>query len=362
MFLVLLEQLWGYTGALSSVAVFAGVLGLGLLNVFDKHEGRPSLLCYAGACNPAGNAAPHGLCFLGENLLLGRPHVQVVSDDAGRTQSLRCVDEHGIMSAFPGSRVAEQRVEYDAAGRVLLRRNLGADGLPAADVHGVSRRVFSYDTAGRLIQESFFGVDGKPIQPKYPGYARRRLSYDAQGRLLIVQHLDIRDKPVVNAAGESRLEYLYDDEKRIMMRRNMVNDIITNNADGYAMEIVEKLPKKRGERCMRFNADGLPVWFNPASGAVCEHLVRSNAKGQVEWECYTNYSGLPAVHADVGYAERVCEYSPDGKLLCEWFWNDLGREEECCLCRHTYSRDGLRHRLLVFIDGHSEVTPLDTEQ
>lgn len=353
--LMMLEQLWAYTGALSSVAVFAGVLGLGVLHVWADAEGRPSLLCYSGVCNPSGNAAPHGVGFLGNHLVLRHPHVQVVADAAGRPQSVRQVDAQGALTAFPGSRVAEQRVEYDAQGRVLRRRNLNADGLPAADAHGVSQRVFEYNAAGRLILESLLGTDGKPLLPKYPGYARCRRSYDAQGRPLLVRYLDAADKPVVNAAGESRVEYLYDDAKGIVTRRNMVHDVPTNNAAGYAMEIVEKLPNNRGERRMRFNAGGLPVLFHPAQDAVCEHLVRHNERGHLEWECYAAADGLPAVHPDAGYAERVCEYTADGKLQREWFWNEQGQVEECCERHHTHSSNGEHHCLSLFTDGHTEI-------
>lgn len=355
--MVLLAQLWAYTGALASVAVFAGVLGLGLLHVFGKMGEGEHILCYSGACNPAGNAVPHGLGFLGRNLLLRHPHVQVLSDDDRRTQSVRRVDETGAVVPFPGSHVAEQRVEYDAQGRVLRRRNLGADGSPVADAHGVSQRVFEYDAAGRLIHESFLGADGKPVLPKFPGYAHRWLSYDGKGRLLVVRHLDVAEKPVVNAAGESRIEYIYDDdEQHFITRRNMVNEKPTDNAAGFALEITEMLPDKRGARRVRFNAAGNPVVFHPAAEAVCEHLVRRNAQGQTEWECYTAANGLPAVHPDTGYAERVCEYSPEGRLQREWFWNAQGHEADCCERSHIHTLPDAHHCLSVFTDGHTEVT------
>lgn len=355
--MVLLAQLWSYTGALASVAVFAGVLGLGLLHVFGKMGEGAHILCYSGACNPAGNVAPYGLGFLGRNLLPRHPHVQVLADKECRTQSVRRVDENGAVVPFPGSQVAEQRVEYDAQGRVLRRRNLGADGSPAADAHGVSQRVFEYDAAGRLIHEAFLGADGKPVLPKFPGYAHRRLSYDGKGRLLVVRHLDVAEKPVVNAAGESRIEYIYDDDElHYTTRRNMVNEIPTDNADGFALEITETLPDKRGARCVRFNAAGMPVAFHPAADAVCEHLVRLNENGYLEWECYAAANGLPAVHPDTGYAERVCAYSPEGRLLREWFWNAQGREAARSERCHIHTLPDAHHCLSLFTDGHTEVT------
>lgn len=386
----LFEYVWGWLGSAAAVALMLGVIAMGVHHVIEPMAGdNARLRCYAGVRNAAGAEPPQGIMPLSAGMAdaLPLPHVRVEYDGEGRVCRVLHLDAAGRLTRFPGSRVAEQRVEYDAAGHLVRKRNYNRDGQPVADASGVAVREFSYDAEGRLIRTAFLNASGSGIVPRMPGYAEQRISYDAQGRPLMVRHLDAKGHPICNAEGEETVEYSYDDEHGFSVRRNTVAGETADNGAGFAVERTERTRDGRLTRRVWMNAAGDAV-RNPAVGAAAmleeqtaapgvqrtrlcaqdgtlrqqertaaERLQRCDAAGKPEWECFNAADGLPTEHPAYGYAERVCEYSPAGHLRREYFWDASGRPTLCYRKDYTLTDDG-EFVLSLFTDGSTELRPL----
>ena len=385
----LFEYVWAWLGSAAAVSLMLGVMAMGVHHVMEPaSDERARLRCYAGVRNAAGAEPPQGITPLGAGLAdaLPLPHVRMEYDADGRVSRVLHLDAAGRLSRFPGSRVAEQRVEYDAAGRLVRKCNFNREGQPVADASGVAVREFAYDGKGRLVRTSFFNASGHGIVPRMPGYAEQRLSYDAQGRPLLIRNLDAKGHPICNAEGEETLEYVYDDARGICERRNSVEGQPADNGAGYAVERTERTQDGRLTRRVWVNAAGEPV-LNPTVGAAAlveeqtaspgvqrvrlcgqdgclrhqerpaaEHLQRCDAAGKPEWECFNAADGLPTENPAYGYAERVCEYSPAGHLLREYFWDAAGRPTLCYRKDYTLTADG-EYVLSLYTDGSTELQP-----
>lgn len=379
------EYAWGYMGTLAALGLLLGVLGMGIFHAYTRDSEAREVRCFTGLFNTAAPEAPRGLGQLPYkgNLAPG-PHIRFEYGSDGRLKRLVHVDAQGKISPMPGSRVAEQKVEYDPAGRVVARRNFDAKGAPAADASGISVREFEYDGQGRLVRGTLLNEAGKKIVPRMPGYAEMLLSWDAKGRLLGIRYLDGKGRPVTNARGESHVQYSYDDARHETLRTNLVNGEPADNALGYATECRRSTADGCVTQTTWKNADGATV-SHPGVGAasvlserikgdclmrerlcadngimressrVCaERLVRTDSHGNVEWECYNAADGLPCQNEALGYAERVCEYAPDGVLSREYFWDEGGNPSECYEKRYTMSHGG-KHVLSLHADGATEL-------
>ena len=378
----LFETAWNYLGSLAAVCLFAAVLGLGIYHAV-VHDAVPRYYCYAGVHNPAGAEAPRGIQLLGEAGVSGVPHVRLEYDAQGRLQRMKSVSADGFVQALPGSRVAEQRLVYDAAGHLIRRENRDATGVLAEDAQGVAVREFAYDTAGRHIRSQFRNAAGALVSPRFPGYAECRISYDAQGRPESILHLDADGNPAPDAQGEELVRYEYGADGSVV-RRNLVDGVPADNAHGIA---VEKYQPQEGGTCRSWqNAAGTPV-VHPLMGAaglrqeskdsihlerrcflgvdgapqsVCracaEHLMRCNSRGLLEWEFFGGADGLPVDNRALGYAERVCLYDDAGTLQREYFWDSAGNPAPLCERRYATTAGG-NYTLSLHADGSTTVQP-----
>ena len=376
----LLEHTWHYTGSLAAVCLFAAALGLGIYHAVVQRDEPVVFRCYAGVENPAGAEPPRGLLPLGQGELKGAPHVRVEYGADGRVTRMRHLDAQGKLSPLPGSHVAEQLLFYDHNARLIRRENKDAQGAPAEDAQGVAVREFDYDAAGRLVRSQFRDAGGRLTVPRFPGYAESRLNYDAEGRLSRIEYLDAEERPVLNAEGEQCVVYSYGEDGRVT-RENRVSGLPADSHSGVARELLEMLPQ--GTRRSWQRADGSPA-VHPSSGAVAvqydehldyglqrrcymdetgrpcgaqracaEHLQRHDQRGRLEWECFSGADGLPVNHPSRGYAERVCEYAPDGGLAREFFWDAAGNPAP--LYERRFFGD---HDLTLHSDGSTAVQPL----
>lgn len=378
----LFESAWQYLGSMSAVCLFAAVLGLGIYHA-AVYDAVPRYQYYAGLHNPAGAEPPSGLLSMGTSEP-GVPHVRLEYLADGRLKAMKYMDGAGHLSAIPGSRVAEQRLFYKGDSLLSRRENRAADGSLAEDAQGVAVREFDYDAAGRLVRVSFRDAARQAVTPRFPGYAESRTHYNDEGNLQEVEYLDAHGVPVVNADGEQRVVYDYEDEGNTVIRRNYVNGELADNHYGIAREEYRVLPD--GTSRSWYNASGAPV-LHPEHGAavlqcdtylahglrrrrflgtdgqpcrggkVCaEHLQRFNVNGLQEWECYGGIDGVPVNHPARGYAERVCEYTPKGELVREYFWDCSGQPASVAERRLSATPQG-RYVLSLQRDGSTIVQP-----
>ena len=374
------EYTWRYTGSLAAVCLFAAALGLGIFHAVVQDAGAVSCRCYAGVLNPAGAEPPQGLVSLGAGDVSGVPHVRMEYSRDGRLTRMRHLDEDGKLTPLPGSSVAEQQVCYDKQSRLRRKVNKGAAGEPAEDALGIAGREYDYDAAGRLVRTRFRNARGVLTAPRFPGYAECCLTYDKDGRLVRQEYLDADGNPVINADGEQRVVFIYG-ENGSVTRENHVNGRLADNLSGVARETRELTAT--GTRHSWQAADGSPAVhpehgaeavqqdtllayglarsrYSNAAGEPCaeqracaEHLQRRNRRGQVEWECFCGADGLPVNQLSRGYAERVCEYAPDGSAAREFFWNADGNP--AALHERRFAGD---FALTLHADGSTAVQPV----
>lgn len=376
------EVVWNYLGSLAAVSLFAAVLGLGIFHAVVQ-DSAPTYYCYAGVHNPAGAFPPSGVAFMGEKVTPGVPHVRLEYDTGQRLRSMKSVDKDGRICALPASKVAEQRLVYDAQGRLVRKENRDALGRPAEDAQGVAVREFERDAAGRVVGTRFRNAAGVLTVPRFPGYAECRVQFDEVGRPLKVEYLDAEGARIRNAVGEECVVYNYGKDDAVT-RSNFVNGELADNYAGIACE--EQVSCDTG-MCLRWkNAAGKPV-LNPAVGAAVllqekrdknivrrcfllpsgdkdsrslpycsEHLVRLDNHARPEWEFFGGVDGLPVNHPALGYAERLCRYAPDGKLDREYFWNADGSAAAVAERRYAETPSG-RFQLTLHSDGSTTVQP-----
>lgn len=378
------ETLWNYLGSLAAVSLFAAVLGLGIYHAVVQ-DGGLRVCCFAGVCNRAGAVPPEGLVPLGQGNAGGLPHVRLEYGKDGLLQRMRYVNEAGYSAPLPGSQVAEQRMSYskDSEPRLLRKENRGVTERLVADAQGVAVSEFEYDAAGRLVGSRFLDAARQPVRPHFPGYAELRVEYDALGRPLELRYLGTDGREVANTAGEQRVRFEYADDGSVT-RRNWVDGKLAANAHGVAEEVLR--PCEGGACRSWYDAEGGPVVHAqvdaaalrhevlPAAGVVrrqyldeagrlcasqrccAEHMMRCNPAGKPEWECYTAADGMPVNHAELGFAERVCEYGADGALEREYFWDARGNPAEVCETRHVTTPSG-NYALSLHADGSTSVKP-----
>lgn len=384
----ILEDAWVYLGSLTAMSLLVGVLGMGIYHTVTWREPREHVEFFRGAFNAADESLPRGVDPLpvcvshGESL----PHVRFEYGDDGRLRRLVHVDAGGEVCAMPGSRVAEQRIHYDEHGRVVAKFNYGADGQPAPDAAGVASRHFSYDEQGNCVRTELRGADGRLVCPKLPGYAVECARYDERGRPVSVEYLDAQEAPVVNAMGESRLEYVYDDAAHESQRRNYIGGVPADNALGYAVELRSLTDGGRGLQVRWLNAAHEPVvnrtvgaamvlrWsqdergsvrecfcstggeLTKAGGGCAERVVVRDAKGRLLSERFLDEGGELCQSGVAGYAERLCEYNPDGTLARELFRDAAGNPAPCAERRYLMrGEDGVRLMLVLHRDGSTEL-------
>ncbi len=389
-----LERLWAYTGTLAAMALMVGTLGMGAFHMarrvcaseLSADESRMEY--FLGVSNHAGAELPRGLSPLavGE----GGPPGNVLRFEygqEGRLQRVLYLNGSGLPSPMPGSAVAEQRLSYDGEGRLTRKENLDVAGHLVPDASGVAVREFRYDAGGRLTSVSFRDAARQGIVPALPGYARAETTYDDAGRPLRVEYQDAAGQLITNAAGEQCVDYTYDDAHGRVTRTNRVNGRVADNADGYAVERRERTQDGTLLRLAWENAAGQPVrhpgWAAASvlteygadgrmvrerycgedgvmlsSGRpLAEKLVRCNASGSQLWECYNAADGLPCMNPDLGYAERVSEYSTNEQLQRETFWDERGNPAPCHVKRYI-RQDGQEHVLSLHADGSTEFSTL----
>lgn len=378
----LFEFGWNYLGSLAAMCLLVAALGLGIYHMVLP-EAAGSCVCYAGVLNTAGALPPDGVHPIGGGVVRGVPHVRLEYEADGRVSRMKSLDARGQLCALPGSRVAEQILHYDESGRLVRKENRDAAGAPAEDAHGVAQRLFERDAAGRVVRTEFRNAAGERVAPRFPGYAESRVAYDSEGRPLRVEYLDAAGRPVQNAAGEEVVEYHYDEDGRVC-RSNLVGGRLADNHAGIAQEVLRHCEQgtcrewknREGEPVVhpavgaaalhhdssaqsglerrRFmDAAGIPC---EASRACAEHLVRRGSSGKPEWECYSGADGLPVNHPALGYAERICLYSPEGRLEREYFWNEQGLPAEISERRHVDTHAGA-YTLSLHSDGSTRVQP-----
>lgn len=377
---------WGYMGTMAAMVLVIGVLGMGIFHACTQSALGPEYRCFSGLINCASSQPPVGVGEIAGHGL--GPYLRFEYDPATqRLTRLDYIDAEGRRSAIPGSKVAEQRMEYDAHGRLVSKRNYSATGEAVEDASGIFARCYSYDADGRLIRTTLLNAREEKVVPLMPGYAEERITYDDQGRPLLIQYLDGYGKPVVNAAGESEIIYHYDDKRHEVVRTNTVNGNTVENHAGFAIERRSSTADGRSEFVSWHDRTGAPVYnvrhggeavlcehfggehvqrdriCTPDGGAAqpgrfcTEHLQRTNDAGLLEWECYNAADGLPCDNPGTGYAEHVCEYDEDGNLSCEYFWDGAGHPCPCYEKRYTTTPDGRRHVLTLHTDGSTSVMP-----
>ena len=392
----LFRYLWAYTGTLATLALFIGVMGMGLYHLVVKDVEEtylpPGMVkAFTGVFNSAGPEPPRGIGSLEAVPQSGQSCIHFEYNEAGQPQRIVCVGSDGQVQLLPGSKVAEQRITYDSAGRVIAKHNYDAQGNPAPDAHGVAGREYVYDAAGRLINSVALGTNGKKIVPRMPGYAEQQISYDAQGRPVEIRHLDGQGKEITTAEGEHVVRYRYDDAHGVADRMNSKDGKPVNNRYGIATERVQVTEDglvsqkqwyaENGERVKHpeSGADSELCVISPSQrvrstrqcladdsmkeqGRPCtEHVLRTNQNKFPEWECFNSADGTPCLNPKLGYAEHVWEYDDTGKLQREFFWDEHGNPAPCYEKRYSNS-DTSVHEISLHTDGSTAIRRCDEPQ
>ncbi len=380
-----LAGLWAYLGTLAAMSLMLGALGMGIYHIAMGSDAPESVLCYRGVYNSAGAEPPQGSQALPGRAAqdMGCPHLRFEYGPEGRLRRMLHVNEKGKPSPIPGSLVVQQRLDYDAQGRVIRKSNLDARGNPVPDASGVPVREFGYDERGNLTRTRFLDGLGRGIVPRMPGYATAQTHYDSRNRPLRIDYLDERGEPIVNAEGECSVEFVYDDARQSSRRSNRVRGELANNVHGYAVEHRRMAEDGRSLLLRWEDAEGRAVQNRELSAAalrrdfdgsgrvererLCaeggamvegarscsEHLLRHAADGRMTWECYNAADGLPCFNSALGFAERITEYGPNAAVTRECFWDEKGNPTPCYEKRY-HAGEGEPSVLSLHTDGSTE--------
>lgn len=375
-----LEDAWVYLGSLAAMSLLVGVLGMGIYHMMTWREDRGHVEYFLGAVNTPDESLPVGLAPLPESVADGgeMSHIRFEYADDGKLKRLVHVDGSGEVCAMPGSHVAEQRIRYDENGRVACKANYDASGNAVTDAAGIASRHFFYDDRGNCVRTELRDAEGALASAPLPGYAVVTTRYDERNRPLLTEYWDADLQATINAVGESRVVYFYDDAAHEIQRRNYVGESLASNRLGYA---VEKHTLSDGGRILTVEwlDEALQPTLNSWAGtsAVCSqqatngteprgnsgcasHLIHRDSKGRPEWESYRNEEGAPQMNAALGYAERHCRYRADGAIESEAFVDADGLPAACAERRYPELRSGEMPLVLsLHRDGRTELRPLE---
>lgn len=390
----LLEHGWMYLGTLAAMALLVGTLGMAVYRMVEWRMLGADTRFYYGVVNHGDSKLPEGVGVVPREVLHARTRscLRFEYGDDGRLLRFIHVDPSGNPVPLPGSSVAEQRLSYDDQGRLIAKRSFNAVGRAVEDSTGVASRLFSYDAAGNLVRTEHRSAAGELVVPALPGYAVEVVEYDEHNRPVVREYLDAEGNPTVNAVGESRLSYSYDDEAGVSVRENQVMGKKVENKLGFAVERRERSADGCHHTVLWMDAQGKPV-LHPHVGAasLCVHkepstgycreyfssdasllpqavrgcaerMARYDRQGRLEWECFNAQDGLPCLVPCLGYAERLCRYGTDNRLQTEYFWDALGNPAPCYQKRYSaVEPDGSVAVLSLYADGSSSVCPMEEQ-
>lgn len=382
-----LHYLWSYMGTIAALSLMLGVLGMAVYHLFVREPGqeyRQEKLSrsFLGIYNSSAPEQPEGIGAVtyGNCSCMQQPGVCFVYRDDGKVERVSMFDAAGELAPLPGSKVAEQRIEYDKFGRIVAKRNFDESGHPAADAQGVASRLYEYTESGQLSRTILLGEDGKKIVPSMPGYAEETITYDAQERPLDIHYSGADGCPITNAQGKSHIQYRYEDDTHSSTCTNSVDGNAADDCYGVAVE--QKRYDDKGENCHTawLNAAGEPV-AHPLHGAFivqkehfpllhscrtrlcdaagellspthvcCEQVVRVDGQGRPVRVVYNGKDGLPCYNPALKCAECEFEYTADGKVKRALFWDARGNPAECFEKRFYYEGP-LCYELALYSDG-----------
>lgn len=386
-----LRYLWQYSATLAFLSLLLGVLGMGVYHMFVAEPGiafrnERLLRYYTGLLNTSGPVEPVGLGEILSATTPSSPCICFEYNSDGDLMRVCSIDANGNPISLPGSRVAEQRIIRDAAGRITGKFNADAAGHPVADAHGVAAQEFRYDSGGKLLCGVTRDANGRVVVPPMPGYAQKVVTYDAKNRPTRVEYQGADGSPMINAKGESVVEYSYPDANGTMLRTNRVQGRVADNKCGIATEmthvdadgtrthtewksaqgaavlhpehgaasvITEQSADAKSVSTRRYNTQGKPLQSAPL---WAQHQMRLNDDGRVAWERYLTADGTPCLEPSLGYAERVCMYDASGAPHRELFRDAQGAPSACYEKRYINS-GAARYVLSLYADGATEIRP-----
>lgn len=382
-----LHYVWNYMGTLAALSLMLGVLGMAVYHLFVREPGqeyRQAKLSrsFLGVYNTSAPEQPVGIGAIASasDAAVEQPGVSFEYRDDGKVERICMFNAQGNPSPLPGSKVAEQRIEYDKQGRIIAKRNFDANGLPVADAQGVAARLYEYTHAGQLSRTVLLGADGSKTVPPMPGYAEETVTYDALGRPVDIHYSGADGASITNAQGRNHLHYSYTDGTQEATRTNFVNGSAT--ADCYGVAVEQTQHNAEGKLCHTEwqNEQGDAV-LHPQYGAFavqkeyfpllhcyrtrlcdaagnpvsqmyscCEQVVRVDALGRPVRVTYNGKDGLPCNNPEVQYAECEFEYAADGTMTRALYWDALGNPADCFEKRFYY--DGPQsYELSLYSDG-----------
>lgn len=354
-----LRSLWNYSGSLAALALFAGVLAMGVAHLTRNSAGiEEEARFFRGVRNTREAEPPLGVEEISREEAASLPQYVKFLYDAKKLKSVVSLNHDGELEAPAGCRTAEQRLFYDEGGRLLRRENYDAQGRLCADASGVARQQFNYDSEGRLKESSFFNATGQHIEARGLGYSSERRAYDPDGRLAQREFLGKDGLPCLNRAGEQTVRYTYTPSGNPEKRRNYINGQLAEDTFGVAEEIRIYDGHDRLSRIEYRDARGQPspcrkpaegyaaavlsydsrgycasVRYYDADGRLsdengmncAEWVCSHDGRGNPVYECYLDAEGQPCVPPAVGYAERMCSYDDANRPRREFFWDAEGR-------------------------------------
>lgn len=353
-----LRVIWNYSGTLAALSLLVGVLAMGLVHITRGVEGDPNVHFFLGVRNTAGATAPEGVAELSQEQVGTSPQYLKFEYNGAKLQRVVAMDHAGDRAAPAGTRVAEQRLKYDAGGRLTRKENYDERGSLCADNAGVAVRAFEYDDEGKLKKTSFLNAAGHLVCPSVPGFAVEKRSYDDAGRLDTRSFFDTEGKPCINRAGQQVLRYRYNTLGKVAGITNYIDGEPADNGFGVAEERRSYDDKGRLSRVDYYDATGKPaicrrqdagyaslvrrydsrgncsaVRFFDASGKLsaenalkyAEHVRSYDGRGNPVYESYLADENQLCVPPSIGYAERMCNYDNADRLRREYFWDAQGR-------------------------------------
>ncbi len=356
---------------------------------YDKNGGLRSIAYYDNRLQPV--SGPQG-------------YAQITMEYDGRgflwQEAYYDVNNKPVTAEFGYARILYAR---DKNGNPTQARVYNPDGFPVTAmpkdiqkyISGYSILRMEYDQSNLLTRQSYYNSDGEPVLCGM-GYAAMAYVYDDKGRIKEASYYDSEGRPMKNMYGFEKFTKTYNEAGLTTEWRYLdSNGTLINNAWGYAVTVCEYDSNRNIRTLSYYNAAGKPVltvnraarqeyeWddrgvmtasrnydtegklINSAAGyAEYKYSYREEETQTVNEYAYYDTAGNLAIPAGQEWAKHNIEYSREGLLICDCFYDDNNELTVCgaagyAKASYTYDRwNKLRSISFYGADMKPYISPL----
>ena len=246
-------------------------------------------------------------------------------DSNNRIVSEWCTNLEGKRTNFADHNYAQVKYVYDERGNMKETSYWGADSTPAVDELKTHRRDREFDAMNRVVVEKNLGANGKPISGANV-YPEGRVKYDNWGNMVEVSCYDGYGNPQLGADGFFIMKSEYNKRRKLLHQEYLDVDgkLVMHKSNGFAKVdfTYDENGNKLEEKCYDTSSCiRIERWKYNDKNKITEQLI-CDGKGK-QSDAFYGVSKLTVEYDESGVVPVVQRYyNQDGKLAATQKWDE----------------------------------------